>query len=230
MTVSGSIDFTMTTDEIVEKAFFLLGVGSIGEALQARQYEDGRLSLNMMIKAWGTSEHLWLRTERSLTLVASQAAYTLTPKPMRVLEARRKVTASGIETPLNEWARSTYLEQPNKAVASIPTSFYYDPQRDSGTLYLWPTPSTSTASAMTVQLSYLRKMDDFDNSNDNADLPQEWLEAIVWNLADRLRVEYPVNDPAQAAKIEQNAALFKAELQAFDTEPASLFLQPEWQG
>lgn len=230
MTVSGSIDFTMTTDEIVEKAFYLLGVGSIGEALKARQYEDGRLSLNLMIKAWGTSEHLWLRTERSLTLVASQAAYTLTPKPMRVLEARRRVTASGIDTPLNEWARSTYIEQPNKSVASIPTSFYYDPQRDGGTLYLWPTPSTSTASAMTVRLTYLRKMDDFDNSNDNADLPQEWLEAIVWNLADRLRVEYPVNDPAQASKIEQNAALFKAELQSFDTEPASLFLQPDWQG
>ena len=85
MSTSGDTSFTMTTDEIVEKAFFLLGVGSIGEALSARQYEDGRLSLNMMIKAWGTSEHLWLRTERSLTLVASQAAYTLTPKPIRVL-------------------------------------------------------------------------------------------------------------------------------------------------
>lgn len=230
MTTSGSTDFNLTTNTIIEKAFHILGVASDGEALTARQYEDGRLSLNLMIKTWGTSEHLWVRTSKSVALVAAQAAYTLTPKPMRVLEARRKVTASGIETPLTEWARSTYTEQPNKATESIPTAFYYDPQLTTGTLYLWPTPSTATAAAMTVELTYLRRIEDFDASNNDADLPQEWLQAIVWNLASELETEYPVNDPRLAMKIDAKAMDLKANLQAFDTEPASLFLQPEFRG
>lgn len=230
MTTSGSTNFAMTGNQIIEKAFFVLGVGSIGESLTARHYEDGRLSLNLMVKSWATSEHLWLRVERSLSLVAGQAAYTLNPRPMRVIEARRKVSASGIETPLTEWARSRYTEQTNKSVASIPTAFYYDPQVNNGTLYLWPTPSAATAAAMTVMLTYWRTIEDFDASTNTPDLPQEWLEALVWNLADSLLTEYPVNDGAIRSKIERKAAMLKAQLESFDTEPASLYLQPDWQG
>ena len=229
MSTSGSIDFGLTTNTIIEKAFHLLGVAAEGEALTARQYEDGRLSLNLMVKSWGTKKHLWLQTTRSVTLVAGQAAYALSPKPMRVIEARRKTTASSIEVPLSEWARSTYYEQPNKTIASIPVAFYYEPQLSTGTLYLWPTPSSTTASTTTVELTYMRRIDDFDASNNEPDLPQEWLEALVWNLANRLEPEYPCNDNRLAKKIETRAELLLAEIEAFDTEPASLFLQPEQQ-
>jgi hypothetical protein len=227
MSTSGSTDFNLTTNTLVEKAFHILGVGSEGEALTPRQYEDGRVSLNLMVKSWGTKEHLWLQTTSSVTLVASQAGYALTPKPMRVLEARRKITASAIETPLSEWARRTYYDQPNKTIASIPVAFYYEPQLTTGTLYLWPTPSASTATDMTVELSYLRRIDDFDATNNDPDLPQEWLETIVWNLANRLEPEYPVNDNRLAQKIEMRAEMLLAAIEAFDTEPASLYLQPE---
>ena len=227
MTTSGSVDFGLTTNEIIEKAFHILGVAAEGEALSARAYEDGRLSLNLMVKSWGSKKHLWLQTTRSVTLVDGQAAYTLTPKPMRVIEARRRVTSSQIDTPMMEWARQTYYDQPNKTITSIPTAFYYEPQRDTGTLYLWPAPSSSTANTMTVELTYMRRMDDFDASNNEPDLPQEWLEALVWNLANRLEPEYPVNDPRLAQKIEARAEMLLAEIESFDTEPASLFLQPE---
>ena len=227
MTTSLSIDFNLTTNPLIEKAFGILGVGSEGEDLSARQYEDGRGSMNLMFKTWGTQAHLWLRTERSVTLVAAQASYTLTPKPMRVESVRRKVTTGALETPLMEWSRSTYLEQPNKTVASVPTAYYYDPQSTVGTLYVWPTASTATAAAQTLQLTYWRRMDDMDASNNDADLPQEWLETIVWNLAASLMTEYPVKDPQLAGRIDRRAAILMANLEAFDTEPASLYLQPE---
>lgn len=228
MSTSGSTDFNLVANEIIIEAFDLCGIGSEGEAVTADMYARALRSLNLIIKSWGTSEHLWLRTSKSVTLTEGTAAYALTPKPMRVIEARRKVTASGIETPLMEWARKTYTEQPNKATKSIPTAFYYDPQSTTGTLYLWPTASASTASAMTVELTYLRRMDDFDDSNDDADLPQEWLMALSYALASELALKYCAENPVLIAKIEQRAAVLKDELQAFDTEPASLFLQPEY--
>jgi hypothetical protein len=227
MTTSGSVDYAMTALQIMDEAFDLCSVGSEGESINADMYARAFRSLNLIVKTWGTHEHLWLRTAMSVPLVASQAAYSLSPKPMRVVEARRKVTASGIETPLMEWAQRTYLEQPNKSVASIPTAFYYDPQRDSGTLYVWPTASAATAASMTLELTYLRRIEDFDATGDSPDLPQEWLQALTYALAAELAVKYCATNPALISRIEQRAAALFAQLDSFDTEPASLFLQPE---
>lgn len=228
MATSGSTDFTLSNNEIVAKAFNILGVGSEGEPISARMYEDGTLSLNLLIKTWGAQAHLWTMTEGSLALVASQASYSVTaPKPMRILSMRRLVTASGIETPLMELSRQEYFDLPNKTIESIPTSFYYDPRTTSGTIYLWPTASTATAADMSLRLTYLRKMEDMDSTADEADLPQEWLQALIWNLALDLMTEYPVRDPALAKLIIGRATKLYDDLKGWDEEPASIFIQPD---
>lgn len=232
MSTSGSVDFGLVTNTIIEKAFHRLGVASEGEAMTARMYEDGRASLNLMVKAWSAREHLWLTTTTAVTLVASQADYALTTlfslKPMRVLSVRRRVTSESTDTPLRPLSRQEYFDLPNKTTAAVPTGWFYDPQRATGTLYLWPTASTSVAAAQTLQVTYQRRIQDFDASNNDPDLPQEWLEALVWNLADNLEPEYPVNNPRLAAKIERMARQTLADIEASDTETESIFLQPEW--
>lgn len=228
MSTSGSTDFTLTNNEIVAKAFNVLGVGSEGEAITARMYQDGTLSLNLLLKTWGAQQHLWTQTEGTLALVASQESYSVTsPKPMRILSLRRRVTATGVETPLRELSRQEYFDQPNKTIASIPTSFYYDPQTTSGTIYLWPTASTATAADMSLRMTYLRRMEDMDASNNEADLPQEWLQALIWNLALDLMPEYPVRDPGLAKLIIGRATKLYDDLKGWDEEPASIFLQPD---
>lgn len=231
MTTSGSVNFSLTTNQIIEEAFDICGVGSEGEAISADQYARARRSLNLMVKAMQASGHLWLKTEASVTLVASQAEYALatllSKKPLRVLSVRRKITSGGYETPLIERSRDDYFDQPNKALASVPTSWHYDPQRATGTLYLWPTPSTATAAAQTLQVTYLRPIEDFDNSNDDPDLPQEWLEALSYGLADRLAIKYVAN-PVLRGDIAARAASCMAKIESWDSEPASLFLQPDW--
>jgi hypothetical protein len=46
-------------------------------------------------------------------------------------------------------------------------------------------------------------------------------------LADDLETEYPVNDARLAAKIERKAAEAKQILDYWDTESASLYMQPD---
>lgn len=230
MSTSGSTDFNLVTNGLIDEAFDLCGIGSEGEAITADQYARAKRSLNLIIKAWGTQEHLWLRAERSLTMAASTNSYALTPKPMRVIEVRRRSTSGSIDTPLTEWSRKQYLEQPNKTIDSVPVAFYYDPQSTTGTLYLWPRPSTATASDFTVRLTYLRRMDDFDGSSDDADLPQEWLQALTLTLAEALALKYAIK-PDLRREISDRAAIARAELNSWDTEPASLYMQPDsrWQ-
>jgi hypothetical protein len=61
-------------------------------------------------------------------------------------------------------------------------------------------------------------------SNDDLDMPQEWLQAIVWNLANDLETEYPVNDARLATKIERKAGILLGQLSGWDkSPPASSF-------
>ncbi len=230
MTTSGSTDFSLVATTLIDEACAICGIASEGEAVSAYTYEQGRRSLNLIAKAWSASGHLWLKTEASVTLVANQANYALatlfSKKPSRVLSVRRKVTSGGVETPLLEWARQEYFDQPNKITASVPTSFYYDPQLATGTLYLWPVASSATAAAMTLNVTYLRPVEDFDSPSDNADLPQEWTLALAYALAEQLALKFG-RPPELRREIADRAAVYKAMIESWDTEPASLFLQPE---
>lgn len=225
MSTSGTTTYNLVASEIMDEAFDLCGVGAEGEPVSADMYARAFRSLNMLLKALGSHEHLWLETPQTVTLVAAQAAYVLSGKPLKARDVRRKVTSGGIETPLMTWPRSTYEEQPNKTTASIPTAYFFDAQRTTATLYLWPVPSTATASAMTVELIVRRKIEDIVTAGNDVDLPQEWLLALSYMLAEQLALKYGVA-PDIRSEIAQRAAAYKADMEAFDTEDASLFMQP----
>lgn len=229
MAVSGTTSFNMNAGQIIDKAYHRLGKASEGENVSARMYTDGLSSLNLLLKSkLGTSDRLSLRTEGSVTLVASQEGYTLTsPFPLRALSIRLR-SSDGRDIPLSELSRQEYFDLPNKTSSpSIPVSWYFDPQRASGVLYVWPAPDTTAATEYSLITTYLRRIDDMLASNDDLDMPQEWLDPVIWLLADDLETEYPVNDPRLAVKIERKAAEAKQILDYWDTESSSLYMQPD---
>lgn len=226
MTTSGVTTFTLTTTELLTAAFEKIGVATEGEALTDDMYVRGKRALNLLVKTWGAMPHLWTQTETWLPLVAGQSEYALNVA-MRVLSVRRRITSGTLDTPMTELSRQEYFDLPNKTVQSVPVNWYFNPQQATRTLYLWPTASTATAAAQTIRITYLRRMDDMVGSNDELDMPQEWLEAVVYNLARRLMATYPVNDPQMRADIIDMSDRLFAQLKGWDTEPASIFLQPD---
>lgn len=227
MTTSGVTELQLTTSQVITRAFNRLGVAQEGEALTPRMYNDGLDELNLLIMQMNADPHLWIKVEGSLTLVADQAAYVVSPRALRVWNCRYRL--NGIETPMTQFSRQEYLDQPNKLVStSIPVNFYFDPQVDVGTLYLWPAPSTSTVTqGYDVVYDYYRLMSIQVATNDTLDMPQQWQQALIWNLANNLETQYPVNDPRLAAKIEMQAATSYAMIKGWDNEDASVFFQPE---
>lgn len=227
MAVSGSVDYNLDAASIITEAFDLCGIGSEGEAVSSDMQTRALRSLNLIVKTWGSRPRLWVNTERSVTLIASTASYALTPKPMRVTSVRRRLTDGSIDTPMQELSRQEYYDLPDKTTDSVPLSFYYDPQTTTGTLYVWPRPSTATASDYTLQLTYLRRMDDFDATTNDADLPQEWLQALSYALASELALKYGVA-PDIRAEINARAGALYELLDGFDEEPASIFITPDF--
>jgi len=222
---------SFSLNEIIREAFDTIGVGSEGEAISADMYRRGKNSAQLMTLSWNAMDDLWRRDQIVLSVTAGQSAYPITPKPMRVMSARRKQSVGGYETPMTEWSRQEYLDMPSKTTSpSTPVNFYYEPQRDIGTLYLWPTPSVSVAGSISIIADVLRPMFLMEDSNDTIDMPAEWQETFIMNLAKRLKLKYPVNDPGLDAKVDEMADTLFARLKAWDNEPASMFLQPDDRG
>lgn len=232
MTVSGVTSYQLTTSQVIERAFNRIGVAQEGEALTPKMYNDGLDELNLLIQQMNADPHLWIMTEGSVTLVADQAAYVVSPRALRIWNCRYRL--NGIDVPMTKFSRQEYLDQPNKAVSpSIPVNYYFDPKVDADTLYLWPAPSTQTvALGYQIIFDYYRLMSVQVASNDTLDMPQQWQQALIWNLANNLETQYPVNDPRIAAKVEAQAASSYAMIRGWDNEDASLFMQPEqrWNG
>jgi hypothetical protein len=224
MSTSGIITYEPTTTEIITGMFNILGVAQEGEALTPRMYQDGLRAFNGMIQTLSAYPHLWTATEGTVTLVADQPSYVVSPRALRILECRYR--RQGIDTPMTMFSRQEYYDQPNKTSSpSIPVNFYFDPQVDTGTLYLWPAPSAQTVLGYTIHFTYLRFLDIMTATNETMDLPQQWIEPIMWNGAKRLLTQYPVNDSNLMQLVLGQAKEYWDRLTAWDNEPASLFMQ-----
>lgn len=152
--------------------------------------------------------------------------YTFTSRanrPQRIHSIRRVTdSAANNEVPLIKLSREEYFDLPSKNVQGVPSQFYYDPQLTTGALYLWQTPEdTSTR----LRITYMRQIEDFDAAGNNPDLPQEWLECLVYNLAAALA---PVFGKEQKALgyITPRAEHLLFSISTYDVESTSIQLVP----
>ncbi|KKL47000.1 hypothetical protein LCGC14_2339950, partial [marine sediment metagenome] len=106
-------------------------------------------------------------------------------RPLRIIDVRRRDESSDQDTPIIVQSHEEYQRLPNKLIDGETNIVYYHPEHRNarGTVHLWPRPSTV---ARTMRMSCMLPLQDFDASGNNADLPTEWLDTIVWNLAKRL--------------------------------------------
>ncbi|MEM6682593.1 MAG: hypothetical protein AAF607_10150 [Pseudomonadota bacterium] len=220
MTTSGSIDFDLSAALIVQEALEMCGIGQEGEDITADMEARGLRSLNLILKAWQADPRLWLKTEGTETMVQGQSAYTLTPRPLRILSVRRQI--GDAEVPMSEMSRDDYFSLPNKTSQGLPVQWYYDPQQSTGVLYVWQNPN---ATAMTLNYTYVRSIEDIDSNANTADVPAEWLEALTLSLAAKLAMKQ-VSDLQRRLELKQDAAIAVENVRKLDRDTASVFLQP----
>lgn len=213
MPVSGSTDFTLNTRDLVTFALRKIRVVDGISAPSADDMENGRQQLNLMLKSWQAhGPNLWRQTEGTLTLTTA-ASYALTAA-YRVVSARLR--QSGRDLPMGLMTREEYREIPLKTSTGTPTQYYFDPQRDGGTLYIWPL--LATAAGETIEYTYQRRFDDNDTLTNSLDIPQEYLETVGYNLAARLIDDHGIIGVV-ADRITARAAELKQRLEWADVEP-----------
>lgn len=132
-------------------------------------------------------------------------------RPLRILNARRSDTIDGVQIPMNKVSRQDYQDQPNKGAASTPVEFYYDAQLEHGTLYVWGTGGSF------IHFTYERELLKPTATADILDFPEEWFDAILYNLAVRLAPMYALNPvKRQLLKSEAEQLKFEALMSDYD--------------
>ena len=232
MAVSGTTAFAMTVSEIVTEARGLLGIQAVEEPLQAHELAQGIRALNMLLATWEVEGvKTYLLTEGQLTLVEGQASYTFgaggdfTTVFRELTDAR--INRSGNDLPMERLSREQYYALPNKTTEGYPTSYFFDTQREGGTLYVWPAPDST---AGTFKFTYRRQLYDAGNGTDTLDVPKYYLEAVVYNLAKRLIPFYPGAAQISVQAVVAGAASTYATVSTFDAGEgkASITIEPEW--
>ena len=220
MTTTGTTNFTLTANEIIEEAYERIGV----EVRSGYQYRSARRSMSLLLAEMANMGlNLWTVESGVLPLATGTKTYQLPADTVYLLEHVIRQTTAGQTTDINitRVSVSTYATIPNKETLGRPVQIYIDRQRDNPQFTVWPVPENNTYS-----LAYwrLRRMQDAGSGDSTFDVPFRFFNAIVAGLAYHLAVKY-APERAEMLKVGFNDSLILA--QDEDRERADITFAPK---
>jgi hypothetical protein len=141
-------------------------------------------------------------------------------RPLKVPFVRRLTWAPAgaingpSEIPIWVMARKDYQALPNKQTPGLVTEVFYAPKQGFGELLCWNTPADASSA---LRFTWLRPISDLATVASTVDVPQEWCNAIRWNLAKELSPSYEV-PPQKWDRIVMMAAQKLDMAQSWDRE------------
>jgi len=221
-TADATEDFLQTTTNVAavagDKKIFVASSASVlvGDQFGVR-LDDGTINFSTVNQTATT----FVVVETGLVSAATSGnvCYFYTTrigKALRIPDARRKQTDQEIQ--MIPMGRQDYLDLPNKDNQGTPVQFYYDPKQNTGDLFLWPSPAKDET---LITFTYYKPLEVFDDSDDQAEFPDEWIEALVFNLALRLA---PVFSQPITPELRELASQSANDAIDWDQGDASMFL------
>jgi hypothetical protein len=242
-----SSTYTVTRDQIITLALGKLGVLEIGDTPDANTISNASMTLNLFIKQMSTDGlKLWKISDIIVPLTVNKTSYILggassslmydslapttaiTDKPLKVIQGfyRNTQTTPYIDTPFMILSKQEYNTLGSKFSTGTANSIFYDPRNLNGILYVYLTPDTNAQTYLQLHLIAQMPLNDLSLSTDIPDFPNEWMNCLVWSLADELALQYGVPMNARQ-EISQRAMVYKEKLSDWDVEASSTFFSPD---
>jgi hypothetical protein len=135
-----------------------------------------------------TGQWNWLELDIAATATTFYRVRETTPASFPVVDAIVAVGRSESEVP--PLGQDQYSNLPNKKKKGTVTSHYEERLVDGPVIYLWNAPDDAHGNYI---LSVWRKrhMIDVSSMTSRIEVPQRWMDAIIWDLAWRLCAEIP---------------------------------------
>lgn len=129
------------------------------------------------------------------------------------------------EIPLGELNRDQYVNQSNKTFPGRPTSFWFQRDIPLPILHIWPAPFLAAEQAQLIIWRH-RHIMDTENLQQDVEVPQRWLEAIVNGLAAKMAAETPAVDAQLIPILDQKAAMSLQRAWDGDNDGSPIFINP----
>ena len=226
MASSGVTSYTYTRDQIINAAMRKLAVLSEGVSANSTQLSTGAEALNLLVlQLQPLGLPLWARKVKTTTMVSGTSSYTLSaPKPLKIIQAYfTDATTSDRRDIMVSPDYDFTLYPPGSS--GTPVAITYQPKVGEGTMKVWPTPDSTMAVGSTISVVYQSEFEVFTLGTETPDFPQEWYNALVYQLAVLLAPEYGIPTQDQS-KLEQQAEKFLTTVLSMGMEDGSAFFQP----
>jgi hypothetical protein len=184
MATSGTTDFNLSIDDLVEEAFERCGM----RATSGYQLNSARRSLNLLFLDWANRGlNLWTIEQATYTLTQGVKEITLPTDTVNVLEAIIRQNSQGINSDvyIERISREDYLNVPDKTSEARPAQFYV--QRANPTkVFFYP------AADQTYTFVYyrIRRIQDAGVYTNTADINFRFLPCLASGLAYQLSLKF----------------------------------------
>jgi hypothetical protein len=219
MAVSGTYNFNLDIDEVIQEAMEMIG----GEDTLGHEPASARRSINLMLKDWqNRGILLWSTSTTAVTVVASTTSYDLSSSTINALEV--VINRDNTDIQLTRITPEQYLIIPAKTQTGRPSQYSIRRGRDNPVMSVWPIPENSTD---ILKIEIVSDLEDVNKSAiQNADTPKRFLPALTCGLSYYMSMKRPLVAPERIAMLKTNYEEILTRAMEEDRERASLYLLP----
>ena len=219
MAVSGTYNFNLDIDEVIQEATEMIG----GENTLGHEPASARRSINLMLKDWqNRGVLLWSTSVSSVTVAASTTAYDLSSSTVDALEV--VLNRDDTDLQLERISPEEYLLIPNKTQTGRPSQYSIRRGISNPVLSLWPIPENSTD---VIKIEVISELQDVDKSaGQNADLPKRFLPCLTCGLAYYMSMKRPGVEAGRITMLKTNYEETLARAMQEDRERATMKVVP----
>ena len=220
MAVSGTYNFNLDIDEVIQEAMEMIG----GENTLGQEPASARRSINLMLKDWqNRGILLWSTSVSSVTVAASVTAYSLDSSTVDALEVVLERDNTDIQ--LTRISPEEYLLIPNKTQTGRPMQYSIRRGISNPTMSVWPIPENSTD---VLKMEIISELQDVDKSaGQNADLPKRFLPPLTCGLAYYMSMKRPGVEGQRMQMLKGNYEELLSRAMLEDRERASMHVVPK---
>ena len=219
MATSGTYDFSMDIDEVIQEATEMIG----GEQTLGHEPKSARRSINLLLQDWqNRGILLWTAGTTAISVSTSVTSYALTSSTIDITEA--VVRRDNVDLQLERITMEEHLKIPRKSQTGRPNQYAIRRERGNPVLFLWPIPENTTDILKLEQVKYTE--DVTKSAGQNADISRRFLPCLTTGLAYYMAMKRPGIDVGRIGllKAEYEERLTNAMNE--DRERASAYFLP----
>ena len=240
MATSGTYTETRTAAQLIKDAHLDVGVGDAAQDLDSNLVTVAIRKLNDIIYQWCgppnpilRSLKMWQRERQEITLDSTKNSYSLKPSggdediqvPEEIESVVLRHTSSSTDSVLEEMSLTEYEALSAKSAAGTPLKWYYERRISEGKIYLNCKPSTSVASAYTIQIVYRQPMENIAAGTNEIDCPKYAYRALRYQLAMDLSPSFNVKSQryGEIKGLRNEAVMI---MNSFEPEDVNVHFEP----